>query len=267
MVPLQAVFAGLCWAYVACDHCWRDWRLAGLGWSHPYVWLLAGGWWAPGCQGTSNLLLISSHLLAGQLGLLVTSGFQPQWKTARSQVPVSAVNLPTSLSKSSRVSTSRLQVWWNRLHLLMGGTSASHRKGVPRQMQGSDGHFCNIPQGSSEWKVFTFKKQMRYLPWCNDWSLFFILALCFDRVPNQANPQNLIQQHKSLLSFHPLSFRIILRASCDSEPLQMDRSVASTAGWTVRKGSQRCQHRLLSEPLPFRDSTTGSKATDTEGHC
>lgn len=108
---------------------------------------------------------------------------------------------------------------------------------------------------------------MRYLPWCNDWSLFFILALCFDRVPNQANPQNLIQQHKSLLSFHPLSFRIILRASCDSEPLQMDRSVSSTAGWTVRKGSQRCQHRLLSEPLPFCDSITGSKATDTEGHC
>ena len=105
---------------------------------------------------------------------------------------------------------------------------------------------------------------MRYFPWCNDWSLFFILALCLDRVPNQANPQNLIQQHKFLLSFHHLSFRIILRASCDSELLQMDRRVASTAGWTVRKGSQ---HRLLSEPLPFRDSTTGSKVTDTEGHC
>ena len=131
VVPLQAVFAGLCWAYVACDHCWWDWRLAGLGWSHPYIWLLAGGWWAPGCQGTSNLLVISSHLLAGQFGLLVTSGFQPQWKTARPQVPVSAVNLPISLSKSSRVSTSRLQVWWNRLHLLMGGTSTSHQKGVP----------------------------------------------------------------------------------------------------------------------------------------
>ena len=94
----------------------------------------------------------------------------------------------------------------------------------------SDGHFCNIPQRPSVWKVFPFKKQMRYFPWCNDWSLFFILALCLDRVPNQANPQNLIQQHKSLLSFHHLSFRIILRASCDSELLQMEPQ-SGEYGW------------------------------------
>lgn len=165
---------------------------------------------------------------------MVTSGFQPQWKTARPQVPISVCCEYAYLLVQIR---SYLHVRWNRLHILMGGTS-THRKGVPRQMWGSDGHFCNITQGPSLWKVFTFKKQMRHLPWCNDWSLFFILALCRDRVPTQANPQNLIQQHQSLLSFHHMSFRVVLRTGCDSEPLKMDRGAVSAAGWSVRKHGQ-----------------------------
>lgn len=106
---------------------------------------------------------------------------------------------------------------------------------------------------------------MRHLPWCNDWSLFFILALCRDRVPTQANPQNLIQQHQSLLSPCELS-------GCPQNWLRQLRAAADgpqwgECGWVVSKETwPGGQHRLLSEPLPSRDPSTGSKATDT-GHC